>query len=290
MSANAPPVPSHSPASRIPGVSISSAPPGSMSSSRVTVVWRPRPSCARTAPTAWRSVAEQRVDERRLAGAARAEQDGRGLGLEQRGHRGDGLLVVHAHRERVRDAHAPADRQRGRRGRRDRGRPSSARAPPARRPRARAPRAARRGAPRDRAAARRRARGRRSPRAPARRTLRPRRGARRCRGARARTRSRPAASSATQSPVVGASVPRSRPRAGTSCGGPVEAGHEPARAVLGEHAAGGEGRVAELLELGFEIGSPAEAGGCDLHQGFLHVVVRGTVARDRRAGEGPTPA
>ena len=39
-----------------PGVSISSAPLGSVSRSRVTVVWRPRPPlCSLTAPIAWRS-------------------------------------------------------------------------------------------------------------------------------------------------------------------------------------------------------------------------------------------
>jgi len=65
---------------------------------------------------------------------------------------------------------------------------------------------------------------------------------------------------------------------------------EPARAVLRQHAARGEAGVAELVELGFEIGSPAEAGGQDLHQRILHVVVRGTVAMTGACGRGPAPA
>ena len=40
---------------RMPGVSTSSAPPGSSNSSRWVVVWRPRESESRTSPVAWRS-------------------------------------------------------------------------------------------------------------------------------------------------------------------------------------------------------------------------------------------
>ena len=81
-SANDSPVPSHRPATRIPGVSISDAPHGSASSSRVTVVWRPRRSSAHLARL-HPLLAEQRVDQRRLAGAGRAEQDGGRAGREQ---------------------------------------------------------------------------------------------------------------------------------------------------------------------------------------------------------------
>jgi hypothetical protein len=48
--------------------------------------------------------------------------------------------------------------------------------------------------------------------------------------------------------------------------------------MLRQHASCNQQRIAELLELGVEIGSPAEAGGCDLHQRVLHIVVRGTFA------------
>ena len=48
-------VPSQRPATRMPGVSIRRAPAGRVSSSRVTVVWRPRRSEARTSPVFWRS-------------------------------------------------------------------------------------------------------------------------------------------------------------------------------------------------------------------------------------------
>ena len=43
------------PSERMPGVSIRSAPPGSRTSSRCVVVWRPRESSARTAFVRWRS-------------------------------------------------------------------------------------------------------------------------------------------------------------------------------------------------------------------------------------------
>ena len=89
----------------------------------------------------------------------------------------------------------------------------------------------------------------------------------------------PSASIATQSPVVGASSGAQPPARGHEPRrAAVEAGHEPAGAMLCQHAAGDEAGIAELLELGIEIRSPAEAGGCDLHQRVLHVVVRSTVA------------
>ena len=59
MSANASSMPSAAPATpsdRIPGVSMRSAPPGSRTSSRWVVVWRPRESSSRTAPVRSRSV------------------------------------------------------------------------------------------------------------------------------------------------------------------------------------------------------------------------------------------
>ena len=151
-SAKLSPVPSHRPATRMPGVSISSAPPGSVSSSRVTVVWRPRPSLARTAPVSWRSLAQQRVDERRLAGAGRAEQDRRRARLEQRANdaalAGEPLTAMASATPSRRASCAAAP------SRRRRGRSSSARARPARRRRRRAPRTAPAGAPSGRAAAR----------------------------------------------------------------------------------------------------------------------------------------
>ena len=44
------------PSERMPGVSMRSAPPGSRTSSRWVVVWRPRESSSRTAPVRWRSL------------------------------------------------------------------------------------------------------------------------------------------------------------------------------------------------------------------------------------------
>ena len=58
MSAKALSRPSAAPATpseRMPGVSMSSAPAGSRTSSRWVVVWRPRESSSRTAPVRWRS-------------------------------------------------------------------------------------------------------------------------------------------------------------------------------------------------------------------------------------------
>ena len=115
MSANAPPVPSHRPASRIPGVSISSAPLGQ----RQQLARHRRVAAAPVARAHGADrlalVAQQRVDERRLARARRTEQDGRRLRLKQRRDRRDRVLVVDAHGERVGDAEPRADRPRQRR-------------------------------------------------------------------------------------------------------------------------------------------------------------------------------
>ena len=78
MSSNAVSTPSSAPATsseRMPGVSMSRAPPGSANSSRWVVVWRPRESSSRTSPVGLALLAEERVDERRLADARRAEHD-----------------------------------------------------------------------------------------------------------------------------------------------------------------------------------------------------------------------
>ena len=78
MSSNAVSTPSSAPATsseRMPGVSMSSAPPGSANSSRWVVVWRPRESSSRTVGCRLALLAEQRVDERGLADARRTEHD-----------------------------------------------------------------------------------------------------------------------------------------------------------------------------------------------------------------------
>ena len=86
-------------------MSIRYAPPGSVSSSRVTVVWRPRPSDSRTSAGGLALLAEQRVDQRRLAGARRAEQD-RGAARRQELSEGVHALAGDgADRQRVGDAH-----------------------------------------------------------------------------------------------------------------------------------------------------------------------------------------
>ena len=75
-SSNAASTPSSAPrtsSARMPGVSTSSAPPGSSNSSRWVVVWRPRESESRTSAGRLAVLAEQRVDQRRLADARRAE-------------------------------------------------------------------------------------------------------------------------------------------------------------------------------------------------------------------------
>ena len=156
--------PSHRPASRIPGVSIRNAPLGSVSNSRVTVVWRPRPS-ARTSPVAWRSSpssALTSVDLPAPDGPSRtAVVPGASSDCVPR-RRPSG---PRSRRSRPARAGAPAPRPSRRRPRR--GRPWSAAAQPARR----RPRPARRTAPAGArsapAAARRPARGRRWRPAPA---------------------------------------------------------------------------------------------------------------------------
>ena len=153
-SAKLSPVPSHRPATRMPGVSIRNAPPGSVSSSRVTVVWRPRGVVGAHVVGLLALGAEQRVDERRLAGAGGAEQDGGRAGREQGADGAEALAGHRADRDRVGDAEPAAELRGGRHSRRRRGRSSSARARPARRRTPRAPRSARGGAPSGRAAAR----------------------------------------------------------------------------------------------------------------------------------------
>ena len=116
MSSKAVSTPSSAPATsseRMPGVSMSSAPPGSANSSRWVVVWRPRESSSRTVAVAWRCLAEQRVDERRLADARRPEHDrGRGPGRRY-GSRSATWSPVSA--ESDDDRHAGRDRPRRRR-------------------------------------------------------------------------------------------------------------------------------------------------------------------------------
>ena len=64
----------HGCSSRMPGVSISSAPPGSSTSCRAVVVCRPLPSSSLIAPTRSDSAPSQAVHQRRLANAGRAKQ------------------------------------------------------------------------------------------------------------------------------------------------------------------------------------------------------------------------
>jgi hypothetical protein len=56
--------------------------------------------------------------------------------------------------------------------------------------------------------------------------------------------------------------------------------------VLREHAGSGQVGLAELRELGVEIGSPADAGGCDIHRGVL----QGLVKRHDAVGARALPA
>ena len=91
----------------------------------------------------------------------------------------------------------------------------------------------------------------------------------------------PSASNATQSPVVGVRslAARSRPRAATSRGGAsLAVADEPAAAVLREHASGGERGIAELGQLGGEIRTPPDGGGCSMQGEILHEFVGGTGA------------
>ena len=234
----------------MPGVSISSAPLGSVSRSRVTVVWRPRPPlCSLTSPIAWRSKPSSALTSVDLPAPDGPSRTLVVCGSSSAASGDDRVLVVDAHRDAVGEPEAARHRARARRRRPDRGRPSSARARRARRRRRPARRSARSGARWARGTARRRARARRSRPAPgsstgapaARRTTVPRRSS-----TAAMT---PSPSSATQSPVVGVRSPaaRMRPRAATSRGGAVAAvGDEPAAAVLGEHAGGGVRGIAEL--------------------------------------------
>ena len=98
---------SQSCSSRRPGVSITSPPPGRTSSWRCVVVWRPSSSSARVSLRRHGLLAEPAVDERRLADAGRAEQDGRGAGPDAGAQcvaalAGDRGHDVHGHAERDR--------------------------------------------------------------------------------------------------------------------------------------------------------------------------------------------
>ena len=101
MSANASsmPPPPASVCSRSPGVSISSAPLGRTNSSRWVVAWRPRSSRSRISQRPLALLAEQRVDERRLADAGHAEQRRGPAAAEVRVEVGQAPAVVHADRD-----------------------------------------------------------------------------------------------------------------------------------------------------------------------------------------------
>ena len=121
--------------SRSPGVSMSSAPVGRTNSSRCVVAWRPRSSPARISQRELPLLAEQRVDERRLADAGHPEQRCRLRRARSAVEIGEAPAVVDAERgRRARRSHARCAR-RPRTGRR-RGRPSSAARPARRRRRA----------------------------------------------------------------------------------------------------------------------------------------------------------
>ena len=86
---------------------MSTPPPGIRISSRVTVVWRPRPSLTRTSRVGLPLLAEERVDERGLPGARRPDQDRGAMTRDVREQRLDALTG-----ERVRHEHVRAERDR----------------------------------------------------------------------------------------------------------------------------------------------------------------------------------
>ena len=87
------------PSERIPGVSMSSAPPGSRTSSRWVVVWRPAGVVLADRAGALPLGAQQGVDERGLADARRAEHD-RGAARREvvGGERRDAVAGERGHR------------------------------------------------------------------------------------------------------------------------------------------------------------------------------------------------
>ena len=284
MSANVSPTPppSHSPASRMPGVSMSSAPDGSVSRSRVTVVWRPRPPlCSLTAPIAWRS-----KPSRALTSVDLPAPDGPSRTLVVCGSSSASSGAIDS---RVVDAH-----RRPRRSSPSRRAIARAEAPPSGSRSAFVSTSAAGTPPGggqrdDPLAAALVGLGQRlddeheldvrgqhlaATGAPAaRRTTLPRRSS--------TAAITPSPSSATQSPVVGvrslggahAPARGDEPRRGVAA-----VGDEPAAAVLGEHAGGGVRRIAELRELGGEIWSPPDGGGWGMHGEVLHGFVRGAGA------------
>ena len=106
-------MPSHRPATRMPGVSISDAPPwqGEQLAGDRGVAPAPvgRAHLARLHPL----LAEQRVDERRLAGAGGAEQHGGRARGEQGAQHAHALAGHGAHRDGVGHAHPPGQRRGG---------------------------------------------------------------------------------------------------------------------------------------------------------------------------------
>ena len=124
---------SQSCSSRSPGVSTTSPPPGSSTSCRCVVVCRPSPSSSRIGRRREQLLAGERVHERRLADARRAEQRDRAARSEVRADDVEPVSRevrdgVHRHAER--DRLDLDDAQRVRRGR---GRSSSGRSRAARR-------------------------------------------------------------------------------------------------------------------------------------------------------------
>ena len=94
----------------MPGVSIRNAPPGSVSSSRVTVVWRPRRSDARTSLVFWRSSPSSALTSVDLPVPDAPSRTAVVPGREQRPDDVQALAGQRADRDRVGDAHPPRQR------------------------------------------------------------------------------------------------------------------------------------------------------------------------------------
>ena len=87
-------------------MSIRNAPLGSVSSSRVTVVWRPRPSEARTSPVFWRSSPSSALTSVDLPVPEAPSRTAVVPGDEQVAQDAEALAGVRADRDRVDDAEA----------------------------------------------------------------------------------------------------------------------------------------------------------------------------------------
>ena len=95
----------------MPGVSMSSAPPGSSTSWRAVVVWRPSRPRRSIAPTLQRLAAEQPIDQSRLADAGRTEQRDRLRRTQIRLERAEPVLLQRADDDDVDERKARADRR-----------------------------------------------------------------------------------------------------------------------------------------------------------------------------------